>query len=385
MAMAQQVASMSADEAYARATAMMLERFGKLEAQMKAGAAETSDLKQQLAAAQAALKSLSAGAKANDPVAKQALNDFAQGRDEKGFDALEAGAKAKAAAALQDWKRIGALAFAVDTKRALNAYEEALKLAPGDLDALNQVSGLKFRLGDLAGAEAGLRAVSVASGADKSWQAAALGNLGEIARTRGDLAAAEDYQKRALSLNTEVGHKEGQAASLNNLGIIARLRRDLAGAENYQKRSLALNTELGGKEGQAANLGNLGNIAYTRGDLAAAEDYLKRTLALFTELGSKEGQAGTLGNLGIIAQTRGDLAAAEDYQKRALALNTELGGKEGQANNLNNLGQIARGRGRSSEACGFYRRSLALFEGMGAGAAQNAGITRNNIAQVCPR
>ena len=56
-----------------------------------------------------------------------------------------------------------------------------------------------------------------------------LGN-GNLAKTRGDLAAAEGSMK-ALTLNQELGSKEGMAADYGDLGLLAKTRGALAAAE----------------------------------------------------------------------------------------------------------------------------------------------------------
>jgi tetratricopeptide (TPR) repeat protein len=417
---AQQLDSMTADEAYVRAAQLMQQKLNQLETRLATQSAEIAALK-----AVSALKAVRDDAKAGNEAAQTALTALAQGQNEKGVDALLADAASNTKQAVEKFRRAGQLAFAVDTRKALAAYQEVLKLAPEDLDARNETGTLKLRLGDLAGAEGAYRAVLNSAGRNEGAQAAALGNLGNIAYTRGDLAAAEDYQKRSLALNTKLGEREGLTDNLSNLGAVAYARGKLAAAEDYQTRALALNIELGRKAGQAINLSNLASIRHERGNLAAAEDYEKRALALEIEIGAKQGQAISLSNLGTTAYSRGDLAAAEDYQKRALALNNELGIKAGQAdclsalgdialdrgdlavaedyqkralalnielglkntqaNNLNNLGAIAWQRGSREEACGFFGRALALYDGVDAGAAQYARAARTNLDQFCPR
>jgi hypothetical protein len=54
-----------------------------------------------------------------------ALAAFAENDAAGGLDALEAEAQRKSRAALADWKRIGALAFASDTRRAIRAGRSA--------------------------------------------------------------------------------------------------------------------------------------------------------------------------------------------------------------------------------------------------------------------
>ena len=362
------------------------------------------------ASIEAALEGLAASGNAR----KQAALDKAAGGDVAGAgaDLMALGAEQESAVdrviaeTAETYKQAGALAFLNDTQRALDAYEKAIALTPDDAATRNQLGHLYLRVGRLDDAQAAYQTILAAAGAhDKEWEAKALGNLGLVAQTRGDLAAAEDYHRRSLALEEELGRKEGMADTLCNLGTVAltrgdldaaedyysralaleeelgrkegmanqlaglglvsRTRGDLDAAEDYHRRALALNEELGRKEGMASDLGNLGLVSRTRGDLAAAEDYHRRSLALEEELGRKAGMASDLGNLGVVAETRGDLDAAEDYHRRSLALNEELGGKEGMARQLANLGGVAQARGDMAEACRLWAQSVALYKEVG--------------------
>ena len=75
------------------------------------------------------------------------------------------------------------------------------------------------------------------------------------------------------------------AADYTNLGILAKTRGDLAAAEAYHEQSLKLNQKLGSKEGMAKNYTNLGILADTRGDLAAARAFWVQARDLYAEIG----------------------------------------------------------------------------------------------------
>ena len=76
-------------------------------------------------------------------------------------------------------------------------------------------------------------------------KAAALGNLGKILATRGDLTAAEGYYQNSLKLDQELGHKEGMPADYTNLGILADTRGDLAAARAFWVQARDLYAEIG--------------------------------------------------------------------------------------------------------------------------------------------
>jgi tetratricopeptide (TPR) repeat protein len=154
-AMAWAQASMTADQAYVRAVSFMQGELNRIEVDNRIRNAkamgERIAMQAQLDAALKELAALRAESSKNKAAAA-ALTAFAANDAAGGLDALEAQAKARSAAALKDWKQIGALAFASDTERALRAYREALKIAPDDVEALSRFGWLAARVGDLAGA-----------------------------------------------------------------------------------------------------------------------------------------------------------------------------------------------------------------------------------------
>ncbi|MEM9065484.1 MAG: tetratricopeptide repeat protein [Planctomycetota bacterium] len=262
-------------------------------------------------------------------------------------------------------REIAATAFLVgQTDVAEAALGRILAARPGDLDAVNKLGHVYRRKGELSLAEAQYREL-LERDPSPSVRAAALGNLGLIYETRGDLDRAEEAHEKSLALNEELGRKEGMAANYGNLGLIYLTRGDLDRAKEAHERALALNKELGRKEGMAADYGNLGLIYRTRGDLDRAEEAHERALALNEELGRKEGIAAAYGNLGLIYRTRGDLDRAEEAHEKSLAIEKELGRKEGMAADYGNLGLIYRTRGDLDRAEEAHERALALNKELG--------------------
>lgn len=193
----------------------------------------------------------------------------------------------------------------------------------------------------------------------------AFNRMGNVLKTRGDLAGAEKMYNKALSLNEALGRKEGMADQYGNLGNVLKTRGDLDGAEKMYKRSLEIEKALGRKEGMALDYGNLGIVLHIRGDLEGAEKMFNKALSLDEELGSKEGMASNYGNLGIVLKNRGDLDGAEKMYRKALSLNEELGLKEGMANQYGNLGNVLKNRGDLDGAEKMYNRSLEIEKELG--------------------
>ncbi len=265
-------------------------------------------------------------------------------------------------------RHLGALYFLHDTQKAVSAYEEAVALDPDDPDGWNGLGRVRYRLGQLDAAVEALERVQRLGNAveDISVISMALGNLGLIYRTRGDLEKAEEYHLKSLEIEKELGLKEGMASDYGNLGLIYRRQGDLEKAEEHHLKSLEIAKELGRKEGMANQYGNLGTVYGTLGDLEKAEEYLLKSLALNEELGRTEGMANQYGNLGVIYhQDRGDLEKAEEYHLKSLDIEKELGRKEGMASDYSNLGQLAHDQGDKGKACGHWAKARRLFAEVG--------------------
>lgn len=197
---------------------------------------------------------------------------------------------------------------------------------------------------------------------DREWEAWALGNLGIIHGTRGDLDVAEEMFLKSLAINEELGCEEGKSSQYGNLGNIYQTRGDLDAAEEMYRKSLAIDQELGRKEGMANQYSNLGIIYCTRGDSDAAEVMFRSSLTINEELDRKEGMAGAYGNLGVVYQLRGDLDSAEEMFRSSLAINEELGLKVGIAYQYGNLGNCYIDRKDLDAAEEMYITSLTINE-----------------------
>jgi tetratricopeptide (TPR) repeat protein len=190
---------------------------------------------------------------------------------------------------------------------------------------------------------------------------AALSNLGVVAQTQGDYAAAKDYLGQALALDRQLGNSLGEADQLGNLGLVARDQGDYEAAKAYHEQALVLHRQLGNPLGEAADLGNLGLVAYEQGDYEAAKAYHEQALVLHRQLGNPSGEAGSLDNLGLVARVQGDYAMAKDYHEQALALHRQLGNLLDEAGALTGLGLVARVQGDLTAAKDYHEQALALY------------------------
>jgi len=147
-----------------------------------------------------------------------------------------------------------------DDARALDLLDESLTLTSGDGDSVARFHGFTVRgyvllsLGDLAhsAAHQAEALAMLPSLGDEAWMSCAasnqLGNLGNVALARGDIAAAESYFTQALDRQRALGYAPGTShvlASQPILGLadVARAQGDLTTALARYQEALRLSRE----------------------------------------------------------------------------------------------------------------------------------------------
>jgi tetratricopeptide (TPR) repeat protein len=189
--------------------------------------------------------------------------------------------------------------------------------------------------------------------------------LGIAAGKRGRLDDAEDWYRKSLAIEEEIGDRPGMASSYNQLGTVAEGRGRLDDAEDWYRRALAIKEELADKPGMAITYHKLGVAAQNRGRLDDAEDWYGKSLAINKELGNRPHTAMTYHMLGRVAQFRGRLDDAEDWYRKSLAIEEELGNRPGMADSYHVLGSVALLRARLNDAEDWYRKSLVIKQELG--------------------
>jgi CHAT domain-containing protein/Tfp pilus assembly protein PilF len=195
--------------------------------------------------------------------------------------------------------------------------------------------------------------------------AVTLSLLSEFSQNR-DVVAAEDYNRQALAIWEKLAPGSGQVTGLTaDLGDLLRSRGDLAGAEELARKALEYNRKAN-PTGRAVgwNLWLLGNIAIERGDLVAAGDYYHEALEISERLdpgGSMP--ASMMRGLGVIAENQGDLVNAEEYYRRALAIWEKTDPDSNIfAQGLFTVAMVVHDQGHLQEAEKDYRHALAIWE-----------------------
>ena len=187
-----------------------------------------------------------------------------------------------------------------------------------------------------------------------------------VATDRGDLAAAENFYRRSLTLQKAIAPRGlGASLSLHNLGNVAWFRRDLAAAKEFYLQSLAIKEQEAPQSADlAASLNNLGQVAFEHQDFVAAEEYLHRALDIYRRIAPRGiGGADTSRILGDIALARSDLEVAEARYTESLAIRrVRVPGSAAEAQSCQRLAILNRQRNRLDQALSFYDCAIEALE-----------------------
>ncbi len=217
---------------------------------------------------------------------------------------------------------------------AIAAYEQAIRLQPGEAVPHIQLATLLEQTGQLDRAAA---CYHKATELDPTKPAAWAG-LGMLYKHAGQLAPAGDCLRRAIQLY--------DAAPLHfELGNVCQMQGRLDEAIECYRRALTLQGDF------AAAACNLGNALREQGQSEEAVEQLQRAVAMRPDLAAAQS------NLGAALQDLGRLDEAQACFERALQSEPR------RSEFLLNLGTVFKDKGLVAEALPWYERSLAAQPG----------------------
>lgn len=198
----------------------------------------------------------------------------------------------------------------------------------------------------------------------------ALNAAGTIALFRGDYTQARLFYEECLAMRRElmsqgIGDMGGIAGALGNLGLVAWSLNDHAAAYALTRESLEVLRELGDRHGVARSLTGLGAIAYSQGNHAEAKASYTEALQLFEEFGDRQSVAMMLNNLGEIALAQSNLDEASAYFKDGMVELRDIGNKAAVGGCLDGLAQIAAAEGKPERAARLFGAADAITKATG--------------------
>jgi CHAT domain-containing protein/tetratricopeptide (TPR) repeat protein len=273
------------------------------------------------------------------------------------------------------WQRLGELHFVQgDYRKALRAYEEALRLGEMSSDPflavtqLDNIGYVQVYLGNIDKASgyfsqvrARLTKISVGQTSTRRRTEAQLeNNFGEAEYARGNLKSSLGFFARARATWEEVGDRRGVAlARLNaSYSYFDSGSVNEAGAEIEE--SLRLWREVGDWRGEALTMTARGNLQALLGDRYAALDSHRTARDIFRRMGDMQGEAVASNGLADVYEDLNLMRDAVDNYELALRLNKEIGNKDNEAVGNYYLGRVHREAGDFTPALRHYEACLAL-------------------------
>ena len=200
---------------------------------------------------------------------------------------------------------------------------------------------------------------------DRTQQAHALIQLGEMRGATGDYLGAERDLHEALNLFRDLGVRRGQAQALTLLGHRHGLAGDYPGAQRDLQEAVGLYRGLDDRRGQSHALTLLGQERGLTGDYSGAARDLQEALGLCRGRGDRRGQAYCLVELAHVWQATGDYPGAVRDLHEALDMCRDLDDPRAQANALALLGDVRRLTGDYPGAARDLHEALELYERLG--------------------
>lgn len=187
----------------------------------------------------------------------------------------------------------------------------------------------------------------------------------DCSRRLGRLKETETHLHAAVEVGRRRGLDSLLARALGELGTLAVSTGDVRVGAAWYREALELAEGAGNDRAASTQLGNLGLLALQRGDHDTARDLLRRRLDLVLELRSVDAAADTLTTLAEVELACGNLQDAEQALRRSLSLRKgkrTVKAVRGIACALVLLARLTREQGRHDEAKSLAERALRAAE-----------------------
>lgn len=175
------------------------------------------------------------------------------------------------------------------------------------------------------------------------------------------------YYESALSILEKLGSKAPKAdlalrklKIYNNMAAVFIQQSDYERALVYFRNALELNETVNNPAFGSSLLNNVGICYMEKNELDLASHYFQKSLSIRKASGDKQGCAQVLNNIAKNEVYKGNFEAASTYFEQALALSREIGSKESALISLESLSSVNDTLGNYREALRFYRQYKLL-------------------------
>lgn len=275
---------------------------------------------------------------------------------------------------------------------ALAALGDVLPLVSDDKErcSLENLAGLcRARCGAIRDAEKtflDVVATAQRNGLDAAL-APALGNLGAICFTLGELERSLEYLQKALKIDEQAGRQKAQARELGSIGSVyfalaeqKKVFGHYQKAHEYYKRALKINEEIKDIEGQARELGSISAYYLAIGDSAKGLDFCEKALEAAERIENFELEVSQLNGLGIIYKTLERREEALACFEKALKKADHSGKPETKASTLANIGALYAHMGNNRQALDYFLKARVIYTRIGA--AEKIAVCESNISRA---
>ncbi len=187
----------------------------------------------------------------------------------------------------------------------------------------------------------------------------------------GDLTLQMKFIQKALTLQEELGDKNGIASSLNVIANCHLSKGELDQALVDYMKSLDLFKEINDLGGTGIVFGNISLVYYFKGELDEALEYAQNAKAIQVKIGNKYFIAGSFLIIGNVYWLQGKLSEALEHLQKATTIFEEINSKFEMALSLGFMGIVYANKGVVNKALKNLQTSTTTF--------QELGITKNLV------
>lgn len=200
---------------------------------------------------------------------------------------------------------------------------------------------------------------------ERSGQAMALYQFGQIYRTQRNITASLDALQQSLDIYESLGDSDGMVNAINGMGITFKHGNDYPAALRSFQRCIPLAKSIDDRGSEANALCNMASIYTQIGDNATALETFYSSLPLYEEMGNEHMMAIALHNIGINYTVLKDPKAAIPVLERGLAILEKKGDRYHIASLVDVLGAAHIDLNQVETGLEYLYRGLQIFEDLG--------------------